>query len=74
MKCQRGLDFPLCGLEMIAKTGLGWSAFSNMYLDHDLSDSASVPALVAGSWSPSSCSSSAATRIKKHHTLCSLHN
>ncbi|OLP85996.1 hypothetical protein AK812_SmicGene32970 [Symbiodinium microadriaticum] len=56
------LDFPLCGLEMIAKTGLGWSAFSNMYLDHDLSDSASVPALVAGSWSPSSCSSSAATR------------
>lgn len=26
------LDFPLCGLEMIAKTGLGWSAFSNMFL------------------------------------------
>jgi len=26
------LDFPLCGLETIAKTGLGWSAFSNMFL------------------------------------------
>ncbi|CAE7213880.1 unnamed protein product [Symbiodinium natans] len=26
------VEFPLCGLEVIAKTGLGWAAFSNMFL------------------------------------------
>ncbi|CAE7767331.1 unnamed protein product, partial [Symbiodinium pilosum] len=27
-----GVDFPLRGLEVIAETGLGWAAFSNMFL------------------------------------------